>query len=312
MALSFFLTVTKIDAAAYPKFGPQPFDDDYLFWGNDEFPKTQSHGLTLTIQENSISFQSIIGAISLEYVPNSTLIDQREITRFYIIANGRVVDYFDAAWDGDTEKWRTYYPLRIALEDWNIGSLITLQVIAVTHQEDSPIHPDYQNQYVVAWSNVMGPYQLKPLPVIDRDAIEVLEMILAKLAEIKSTMEVKLNAVQKAVEDIYTPSPAAEAQLQAAMDRLQDKLPMQEIFENVDEMNETLEESLKKMKKPGEELTLGGEFEMIPGVAASKVKFMDLTKWKEQLLLFRKICEAAIWVYFFYMLLEKITPKPRL
>lgn len=310
LALSLFFNAAAY-ADDYPLFGPQTLEDDYLRFGDDDFPKDSKHGLTLYLQESSISFQSIIGSVILDYVPNSTLIDERGITEFYIMANGRIVDFFTPVWDQNTGKFATNYPLRIKLDDWNIGSLINLQVVAISHREESNV-PGYQNQYVVGWSDRLGPYQLKPLPVIDRDAIDVLNAILTKLDAMKSSLEGKLQQVQKAVEDIYTPTPAAEQQLQAAMDRLQEKLPMQEIFDKTDEINETLDRSLQKLKQPGERLYLGGEFEMIPGVAQSKVRFLDLTEWREQVLLFRRICEAAIWVYFFYMLLEKVTPKPRL
>jgi len=308
LALSLFFNAAAYAANDYPYFGPQPYDDDYVYFGNADYPADQPHGLTLTVSESSLSFQSVIAYLSVD----ANVIEDRGITEFYIMANGRLVDYINPAWDMEHERYKRYYRLRIKLDDWNIGSLINLQVVAATHAEDNPANPAYQNQYVVAWSGIEGPYQLKPLPVIDRDAITVLQQILNKLDAMKSSLEAKLNQVTKAVEDIYTPTPAAEQQLQAAMDRLQDKLPMQEIFDKTDEINQTLDRSLQKLKRPGERLYLGGEFEMIPGVAQSKVRFLDLTEWREQVLLFRRVCEAAIWVYFFYMLLEKVTPKPRL
>lgn len=317
LALSLFLTTTVAAAEDYPYFGPQTPSDDYLYWGNADYPKTQKHGISLTVLETSISFQSVIASAQLDYVPNSTIVDQRNITKFHVIANGRVVDSFEPSWDQESNKWRTNYPLRIALEDWNIGSLITLQIVATTHEDTDSL--DYQPHYVVAWSQAQGPYQLKPLPVIDRDAIEVLESILAKLGqiaakldELKMMIEMKMNQLTEAVEKIYTPTPQAESALNAAMDNLTEKLPMTEMLNEIEDMNEVMKDTMAKLKEPGSELALGGDIQLIPMHPEYKYKLLDLTRMKDEVLLFRKIMEAAMWVYFFYMLLEKVTPKPRL
>lgn len=306
MALSFFFIITfSVKASAYPFFGVQTSYDDYLYFGNDDYPSNSKQGLTFSVDESSISFQSIVASVTTEYVPNSTLVDARQITDFAILANGRIVDEFEAAWDSNLNQWRTYYRLRIALDDWNVGSNVTLQVVA--------IHTDNNlNQYAVAWSEPQGPFQLKPLPVIDKDAISVLELILARLNNLSVMLEMKLTQLTKAVEKIYTPSEATEQRFDNAVNSIKDKLPMDELIDQVDNANQVLEETRRKLQQPGTTIKIGGEFCFIPGVAESCFPVMDLTEWREQLLLFRTIIEAALWVYFFYMIFEKLTPKPRL
>lgn len=306
MALSFFFIITfSVKASAYPFFGVQTSYDDYLYFGNDDYPSNSKQGLTFSVDESSISFQSIVASVTTEYVPNSTLVDARQITDFAILANGRIVDEFEAAWDSNLNQWRTYYRLRIAFDDWNVGSNVTLQVVA--------IHTDNNlNQYAVAWSEPQGPFQLKPMPVIDKDAISVLELILARLNNLSAMLEMKLTQLTKAVEKIYTPSEATEQRFNNAVNSIKDKLPMDELIDQVDNANQVLEETRRKLQQPGTTIKIGGEFCFIPGVADSCFPVMDLTEWREQLLLFRTIIEAALWVYFFYMIFEKLTPKPRL
>lgn len=306
MALSFFFILAiKADAYTYPYFGVQPTDDEYLYFGNEDFPATSKQGITFSVYESSISFQSVIAQVTTEYVAGSTFVEDRQVTEFFVLANGRIVDFFEPAWDAEAQKWRTSYRLRLAFQDWNIGSIVNLQIVAISTN-------NALQQHVVGWSDVQGPYQLKSLPVIDREAVTLLESILAKLSNMSAMLEMKLTQLTKAVEDIYTPKPATEARLENAMNELQEKLPMNEMIEQVDEANRVLEESKRKLQSPGERIKIGGDFCFIPGVAESCFPVMDLTDWKEQLLLFRKIAEAALWVYFFYMLMEKLTPKPRL
>lgn len=306
MALSFFFILAKdVNAYEYPYFGIQPSDDEYLYFGNDQWPADSRQGITFSVLESSISFQSVIAQVTTEYVAGSTFVEDRQVTDFFILANGRIVDFFEPVWDQETGKWRTSYRLRIAMQDWNVGSIVNLQVVAVT--TDSSLR-----QHVVGWSSIQGPYQLKSLPVIDREALTVLEAILAKLSNMSAMLEMKLTQLTKAVEAIYTPTEATEQRFDNAVNSLKEKLPMEQLIEQVDNANKVLEESKKKLQNPGEKIELGGKFCFIPGVQETCYVFMDLTNWKEQLLLFRTIIEAALWVYFFYMIFEKLTPKPRL
>jgi hypothetical protein len=72
-----------------------------------------------------------------------------------------------------------------------------------------------------------------------------------------------------------------------------------------------MKESLANLKSPdNSEMKFGGKFRLIPELPESEVTFLDLSEWKEQVLLFRTVLNAMIWVYFFQMLLNRLAPKP--
>lgn len=304
LSLPFTAFAEYVPGSPYSVYGPQPDDGTYLFFGKADEPRNIPNGdINLELDISSVSYQSILAVVRMP----ETLIQDRNITRFYILRNGqRIIDDFGPAYDNWTDKDIRYYPITITATDEYIGSIMEFQVVAVTYS------PTQNREYVVAWSNITEAVKFKPLPVVDTEGNTILADILAALTGLQASLEAKLAQLQQAIESIYTPSPVAEARLQAAMDNLERKLPTTQIAEEINRMNDVMERSKAKLKTPGSELSLGGEFEMIPGVPESKIKFLDLTEWKEQVLMFRRICEAAIWVYFFYMLLEKLTPKPRL
>jgi hypothetical protein len=301
----FGLSPLSAYAEDYPFFGPQPPEDDYLYFGDSTYPKLQQHGLTLSLQEESISFQSIIGSVTLQYVPNSTLIDERQITQFYVIANGRVVDMFQPAWDVENETWRQHYPLRIALADWNIGSLVNLQVVAVSHREENPTNPDYQNTYAVAWSEQMGPYQLKPQPVIDRDAIEVLQMILAKLEQMRSDITGKLSQIDASIKAIYEIPPATQAKFDNALANLQSKLPTEQVKQQTEQVANIVKDSANRIQNAPQKIKFG-EINWMGVVTTPAVDFTDFMDDIEKM---RVLLQIMLWCEFFYFVILILRPR---
>lgn len=305
----FFLSPYALADGPYGSYGPQTsYDEKYFYWGSDEEPKYARNGIDVSVDGTSVSFQSVKATISVDY----NLISDRGIDGFAVLANGVFVDMVDTYYDNSLVPpgYREVYYADFDISDQYIGSDVYFQVLGI-HKE---LNGD---SFVVAWSQESPTFTFKPLPVIDREAITVLWAIwaklgeiLAKLEELKVSLEGKLDQIKKAIEDIYTPSPAAEARLEAAIDNFMEKLPMSEMTENIEEMSESMEESLNQLKEPNSELTLGGEFEFIPGVPETKVHFLDLTKWKDWVEIFRTIMTATLWVSFFHHLLYKLTPKP--
>lgn len=292
-------------ADTYPMFGPQSPEDDYLYFGDDTYPRSEQHGITFTVNEASTSFQSIIGAVNLEYVAGSTLIDQREISYFYVLANNRIVDTFEPVRDSETGKWRTNYQLRIALSDWNIGSIVNLQIVAVSPRERSTDWVNYDNHYVVAWSGVQGPIQLKSLPVIDREAITVLEAILAKLEQLKNTLASLLAQIDASIKKIYEVSPQTQAKFDAAMANLQSKLPTEQVKQQANQMQQIVEDSADRINNTPQKIKFG-EINWM-GVVVTPA--LDFTQFEQQIKAIRKIAEITLWCEFFYFVILVLRPR---
>lgn len=295
----------SVYASGYPMFGPQSPEDDYLYFGDDTYPRQQQHGITFTVNESSMSFQSVIASVTLEYVPGSTLIDQRQISYFYVLANNRIVDTFEPVRDSETGKWRNNYQLRIAMEDWNIGSIVNLQVVAVSPRERSTDWVDYDNHYVVAWSGVNGPYQLKSLPVIDREALTVLEAILAKLEQLRSTLSAQLAQIDQSIKKIYEVTPQTQSKFDAALSNLQSKLPTEQVKNEAEQVQKIIEDSANRIKNTPQKIKFGE----INWMGVVTTPALDFTTFEEQLKLIRKILAITLWCEFFYFVILVLRPR---
>lgn len=291
--------------------------DRYMYFGNDEHPKSQSYGgIEINVDESSKSAQWInIGVV----VPRA-LHAERSIDKFYMLCNGKVCDEWyptQMEYPNGTIDFRNYYLIKPTISEL-IGTAVYFQVVAVHTNR----HGDETLQWAVAWSEYSQTTVMKPLPVHDEKSWDVLLQILAKLEQLRNMLESLLQQIKKAIEDIYTPKPETLAEFNQAMNELEKKLPMLELAEQADEFQRSLEDAKRKLKRPGEELKLGGRVCLVYGnvsaggqmscVQGGEVTFLDLTQWRTQVLLFRTIMEATIWVFFFYMLFKMLTPKPRL
>lgn len=304
MALCLLFPV--IASANYNVYGPQPQDRTYLFFGKEDDPKNVSNQITLTLDETSVSYQSILAVVTMPL----GLIEERDITRFYIVRNGqRIIDFFDPAFNNWTDEYYRYYPITIRATDEYIGSIMEFQVVAVAGQYEA----SGWQEYVVAWSNISPAIDFKPLPVIDHDAIIALQEILEKLQELANMLQSKLSSLEEAIEKIYTPSPYTEQMLDDAIENLLDKLPMSEMSDEISELNDALQESKNALQSPNQEkIELGGRFRLIPELPESEVAFLDLTEYKSFIQTFRTLMEAMLWVFFIQMLMNWLTPKPRI
>jgi hypothetical protein len=298
LVLSLFLMQT---ANGYGIYGPQThIEDKYLYFGSDIELSTSRNGIDIAVDYSSISFQTVKAVITVDW----NLIVDREISGFTIMGNKVVVDFVQTYLDTQTNTYKEYYYVDININPDKIGSLVYFQVAG--------LHENNQGeQFVVAWSAETQPYQFKPLPVIDQDAVNLLSAILQKLEDIRIILEEKLEKILKAIESMYTPSPESVAALDSAMDAILEKLPMSQMTEQISEMNDTLQESVDQLHSTASsDLKLGGKFRLIPELAESEISFLDLSDYRDQVILFRTIMNATIWIYFFYMLMSMLTPKP--
>ncbi len=288
-------------ANGYGIYGPQThIEDKYLYFGSDIELSTSRNGIDIAVDYSSISFQTVKAVITVDW----NLIVDREISGFTIMGNKVVVDFVQTYLDTQTNTYKEYYYVDININPDKIGSLVYFQVAG--------LHENNQGeQFVVAWSAETQPYQFKPLPVIDQDAVNLLSAILQKLEDIRIILEEKLEKILKAIESMYTPSPESVAALDSAMDAILEKLPMSQMTEQISEMNDTLQESVDQLHSTASsDLKLGGKFRLIPELAESEISFLDLSDYRDQVILFRTIMNATIWIYFFYMLMSMLTPKP--
>lgn len=305
LALSlFFNVVTYAAAAAYPNFGPQTYDvHKYYYFGDSTFDNKAREGLDISVDPASVSYQSVKATVTMDW----NLIDDRKVTKFIVLANGVNVDEFEPYFDNSLNPpvYQEYYYLDINVSDQYIGSDVYFQVVGL-HEEKR--FNGSNNVFVVSWSQETPTYHLKPLPVTDSDTHGYLADILKLLEDLKKSLESKLDKLTKAVEDIYTPSPAAEKKLNDAIDNFMDKTPMKQMADQVDNMTNALEDARKNLQNPNSKITFGPEFDLVPGENIM-VHALDLTEWKTEAELFRKIMQATLWLWFFQALFAWLSPK---
>lgn len=292
------LLIPFSSASAYYK-SPLDFSDDgYLRFGNSEYPTFEENGLRLDIAHSSIS-HSWVNMTMTMWGP---MVEQRSISHFLILANSKVIEEFRPIYLRNEEtgelRFSDQYYLKPSVPNL-IGAPIYFQVVAVSRDSDG-------NQYVVGWSAITEEIQMDDLPVKDKEAISILYAILERLRQM---MEL-LAKMLKELEEQTRPTQKKLDELYNAVNGLLDKMPMKQVTDELAELNNQLEEARKHLAKPGSLLILGGQVDLLPYSPGGEVMFMDLTDYKEQVMLFRKIMQAAIWVFFFHMLFKWVTPRP--
>lgn len=297
IALTLFSTTP---AFAYYKSPVDFSDDGYLRFGDSEFPTFEENGLRLDISHSSIS-HSWVNMTMTMWGP---MVQQRSISHFLILANSKVIEEFRPIYlrDENTGELRftDQYYLKPSVPNL-IGAPIYFQVVAVSRDSDG-------NQYVVAWSGITEEIQMDDLPVKDKEAIDILYSILEKLKQMMDT----LAELLKELKEQTRPTKAKLNELYDAVNGLLDKMPMKQVTDELEKLNDALEESRKNLAKPGSKLRLGGQVDLLPLHPGGEIYLFDLTQWREQVLLFRTIAQAAMWVFFFHMLFKWVTPRPEI
>lgn len=343
IALTPFFTLTVYAESETPTYMLDITDDNYVqpYWGTSGV-RYHENGITLVVFPESASAQWV----ELEATVSAETIQERGISNFLILANGKVVDFFRPQLMETVEgtSFRSIYRAKPSISEL-IGTEVNFQVLGVQNAGEGWMDGQ-SGQYIVAWSNRTETIQMKPLPVIDREGNQLLNMILERLGmlqesmsnqldqiriileqirqrvtEIRDILEERLQTLTEAVEAIYTPSEEAKNNLNESIDEIVDKMPFDEVIEQIEQMNQAMQNARQSLQEPGSKLTFGNEIYLlydfdregnaIP-ISASKISILDLTEWQEQVLLFRMLIQAMMWIFFFYMLFKWLAPKPKL
>lgn len=307
LALSSFSYVAAADVV-YPNFGPQAYQvHKYYYFGDSEFSQTARQGIDISVDASSVSYQSVKATVTMDW----NLIQDRQITKFIILANGVNVDEFEPYFDQslDPPAYKEYYYLDINVSDQYIGSEVYFQVVGIQQDE---IFTGGSNVYVKAWSQQTPSVHLKPLPVIDRDAgvkldrsNSLLEQILAKLEELKLSLEGKLDTINKSIKEIYEIKPETQARFDAALADLEMKMPTKQAEDNVDQLKDIIDDSSDRVKNADNELKFGE----ISYMGVIDAPLLDFTEVSESVEKMRKLMEITIWIAFFIFVIRILTPK---
>ncbi|MDO3682090.1 hypothetical protein [Paenibacillus ehimensis] len=296
-------------AAAIPEFGPQAYEvKKYYYWGDSNFGEKVRQGLDLSVDPSSISYQSVKATLTMDY----NIIMDRKITKFVVLANGVKVDevepYFDRSLNPPVFK--EFYYLDINVSDQYIGSDVYFQILGL--RQDGALGSSSVNEFVVAWSQETPTFRLKPLPVTDSDTHGLinesnilLDKILAKLEQLRMDMMMKLDQVQKAVEDIYTVKPQTQQKFDAALNNFKNMLPPEQIKREMQQVKDMLDDSAKQIEGTKQELKFG----QITWMGAVTTPAIDLTEVADQVEKLRNILKIALWCEFFYCVILILRPR---
>src|SRR5690606_30933732 len=98
-------------------------------------------------------------------------------------------------------------------------------------------------------------YLFKPLPVIDREAIGILNAILAKLQELKDALTGKLDQLKASIEKIYTVTPETQTKFDNALDQLQSKVPTEQLKDEFNTVKDLMDNSATTISNTQQENT---------------------------------------------------------
>jgi hypothetical protein len=309
-------------ADATPSFGPQTYQvHKYYYFGDAEFAKGNRQGISIAVDASSVSYQSVKATVTMDY----NIINDRQITKFIILANGVNVDEFEPYFDTAESPpvYKEYYYLDINVSDQYIGSDVFFQVVAL-HQ-DNMFTPS-SNVFVVGWSQETPTVRLKRLPVTDPDThglinetngligvtnnlIRVsndwLNKIWLKLDEMKMELLAKLEQIDKDIKRIYEVTPQTQAKFDAAIANIEMKMPTKQMEEKVQELQDMMNESKDLIEGTEQKLTFG-EFDWMGTVHTALLDFSQLVDVLEKM---RRILQIALWCEFFYFVVLVLRPR---
>lgn len=291
----------------YPYFGPQTFENHkYYYFGDSSFSAGSRQGITIELDEDSVSYQSVKATVMLDY----NLIMDRQITMFNILANGVLVDSFEPYFDRsrDPAEYSAYYYIDINVSDQYIGSDNFFQIVGI---KQGKYFGEDKNDYVVAWSQQTNVIRFKSLPVIDRDAIEELEeqtgvlySILDKLEKLKSMLEGKLDSLKVAIEDIYKVKPETQERFDSALAALQQALPSQQVSDQMDQVAELMDESKSVIERGSNDLKF-----LKVAIYGNEYYFLDFSQLEKEVKMIRDFLALILWVEFFFSVIRLLVPK---
>lgn len=280
--------------------------DQYLNFGNAKYPADDPYGIEINVDIESTATYWI--DVYFEVTPD--VINSRKIDKFYVLANGKVIDQIFVQWqDADDNGMPDpigYYKTKP--ESWGLaGGDVIFQIVGVSMSRTTvPIGSENQKvESIVAWSAPSQLVSMDPVKVNDAEAIGVLRSILAKLGEMQTALTGKLQQIREELQTLFTPTPEAEQRLSNAMDSLWKATPMSEIADQANEMKSMFENT--PLSEPMEELTFGEKRDWF-GIGKEFYLF-DLTEVQEQIKLIRALLSAVVWIEFFVWLVFYLSPK---
>ncbi|MGL4338705.1 MAG: hypothetical protein ACRCST_17595, partial [Turicibacter sp.] len=281
-------------------------NDRYLYWGTEENPPREQNGIEITIQKPSTSHSMVDIVVKVDWDAMQGI----DIDKFYLLANNKIVDEFYPRYDTDSNGklvMSGYYSIK-PMNSVFIGSSINFQVVAV-NIDDNPSdiwgQKDIYTQKGVLWSQVDGPHTFKPLPVTDKETHSLLEDILALLRKMLTEIADLLKKLSKQIETLFTPSEKAKKELEDALKDFADKLPMNQIKDQLDDMKDVMENT--PLKPPGSDLIFGDSKDYFQ--IGIEFHLWDFTLMKEYIKPFRDLMVAFMWLGFFNFLIAWLLPR---
>lgn len=307
MGVTLFVALSSF-VFADPNFGPQTYQvHKYYYFGDDTYGEKSAQGLAISVDPSSVSYQSVKATVTMDW----NIINDRQITKFIILANGVNVDEFEPYFDRTLSPpaYKEYYYLDVNVSDQYIGSDVYFQVVAL-HQDS--LFNSSSNVFVVAWSQESPTIRLKPLPVTDADThglINVsntwLEKIWEKLEELRSMMAQKMDQLKKAVEDIYTIKPETQAKYDAAAANFQQKLPTEQLKNQFNEMKDLMDNSANQIQNTPQKIKFG-KINWMGALETDAIDFTDVMNLIESM---RRILQIALWCEFLFGIIMILRPR---
>lgn len=302
---SLFFSVLSPVAMAYYRSPVDVDGDGYIRFGDgDANSQFEENGLNLTVVEKSISHSWV----DLTMRMWGNMVDQREIDKFILLANGKIVqEFYPQLVDGEEGPvWTNWYAIKADVPAL-IGAKVYFQVVAVQVHE----HSNGVSQYAVAWSDTTDEIMMDDLPVKDKEAISILYAMLEYLKRMLPLLEKmlsKLEEISKQIETMFTPTPAAAAKLENAANKLIEKTPIDDMIKQSNQMKDMFENT--PTNAPLSELQFGEKRDWFQ-IGMSHY-LIDLTQWRKEVEMIRKLLDAIIWMEFFLFLIRYLQPKLRI
>lgn len=308
-----FLTIPSFVFAAieedYYKSFIDKNTDGYIYFGNDKYPSNKAYDININVDESSTSSQWVNIGVTVAH----DVIENRGIEKFYILANGKIVDtFYPALYQNKLDEivYRGYYEVKPSITEL-IGTNVFFQIVGV-HNEDAIY------EQAVAWSGISDIVTFDDLPVYDKIAVGWLEQIYYKLKELlnainslNNVLANLLTKLTKTIENMFTPSEQAMTRFEDAKKNLFEATPIDDIQNEMQGMTDALQEQKEHLQAGVDENTeviVFGEKRDWFGFGTELYLF-NLTDFKEEIMMFRELLSAILWIEFFFFLTFYLSPK---
>lgn len=278
-------------------------DDNYLYWGSEEKPFKEENGMTIDIKEESIASQWVDIEIKVSY---SGLIEYgSKIEKFVVLANNKIIDEFEPRLvkgaDGRLTWSGTYYVK--PSQSYFIGTLVQFQCVAVA-KSDASVNAITPTYYGCLWSARSDTFKFDDLPVSDVNTHAWLLRIYNLLEEYLPAILDMLEYISDQLATLLTPSPQAQAKLEASIDNFLKKTPMQQLQDDFSDISKTLKNTSFTDKA---KWSFGEKKDWFR--IGYECYLFDFSQWVDIIKNVRKLLELCVWIVFFYFIIFYMLPK---